>query len=149
MNHYTFSFEELPQNLNTILKDFREYDAVQDFERLPHYNFFRQLQQLFYKENKVFLEDCRYYAKGSSPQQTNFMILLRGKSSFSIKISCNTKTRTIDFTFPHDEAYCQRSLSSALSYAFNYSRPADYLDEPILPGEKRVIWSGLVWRDKR
>ncbi|MDZ5711278.1 hypothetical protein [Jeotgalibacillus haloalkalitolerans] len=149
MNHYTFRFQELPQNLSTILKDFLEYDAVQDFERLPHYNFFRQLQHLFYSENKVFIESCEFYEQQSAPHKTNFTITLRGKSSFSIHISCNTQTRTIHFTFPQDEAYCQRALSSALTYAFNYSRPADYQNRPIAPSEKRIIWSGLVWRERR
>ncbi|WP_404405293.1 hypothetical protein [Jeotgalibacillus malaysiensis] len=149
MNNYTFRFEKLPKNLNKILNDFYEYETVQDFERLPHYNFFRQLHHLFYTERKVFIESCEFYEEQSAPHLTNFTITLRGKSSFNINISCNTKTRTLIFTFPHEEAYCQRSLSSALSYAFNYSRPPELQDESMSPGEKRVIWSGLVWSDKR
>ncbi len=149
MNHYTFRFEKLPRNLSKIVNDFYEYETFRDFERLPHYNFFRQLHQLFYSERKVFIESCEFYEQQSAPHLTNFTITLRGKSSFNINISCNTRTRIINFTFPHDEAYCQRSLSSTLSYAFNCSRPSEAKDKPISPGEKRVIWSGLVWPDKR
>lgn len=149
MNNYTFRFEKLPKNLNKILNDFYVYETVQDFERLPHYNFFRQLYQLFYSERKVFIESCEFYEQQSAPHLTNFTITLRGKSSFNINISCNIKTRTIIFTFPHDEAYCQRSLSSVLSYAFNYSRPSVQQNQPYLPNEERIIWSGLVWRERR
>ncbi|KIL44673.1 hypothetical protein KP77_28940 [Jeotgalibacillus alimentarius] len=148
MNLYTFSFDQLPEDLNTIMKDYLDYQAVQDFDRLPHYNFFRQLQQLFYSEKKIFIESCRYYKQPATPHQTGIMITLRGKSSFDIHISCNTNTRTITLMYPHAENYCHRSLSSALSYAFNYSRPTDQ-NKPILPGEKRVIWSGLTWQKNR
>ncbi|TFE04082.1 hypothetical protein [Jeotgalibacillus salarius] len=149
MNQYTFRFDKLPQNLNTILKDFLEYEAVQDFERLPHYNFFRQLHHLFYSERKVFIEACQFYEQRSVPQQSNFIITLRGKSSFNVMISCNIVTRTISFTFPQQEIYCHRSLSSALTYAFNYSRPVLARSKPLLPGEEMVIWSGLVWKERR
>ncbi|AJD92298.1 hypothetical protein JMA_29810 [Jeotgalibacillus malaysiensis] len=146
MNQYTFRFDKLPTNLNKVLNDFYEYETVQDFERLPHYNFFRQLHHLFYNERKIFIESCAIYEHQLAPHLTNFTITLRGKSSFTIEICCNTQTRTIHFMLPHDEAYCQRSLINTLSYAFNYSRPAVSKDQLFLPYEKRIIWSGLVWR---